>query len=565
MRQVTVALAVAVAICVSCGAGDGRVEANDATLRITTTGAGLVRGMGADCRGTCSPAFAKSTTIHFEAVPDSGAMFSGWSGACTGTSACEFTIDADAAVTATFVPQPAPPPGSFHLNVSVQGEGRAVSVPAGIDCTTSCSDCTSTCSATFTDGTNVSLTATSAAGSKFGGWSGACGGADTCSVTIRGGDVQVGAAFLLLPFTVSANATGPGQITGAGMKCGNGDTGCSASVVPGTVITLTATAAPAARFMGWSGACTGNAPTCQLAPQSDAAVSASFEYELQTLLANDGHSGGALALNSSSVFFGRWLPEGSGVWSVPKMGGAPKLVAAGIPYFIVADDSFVYWADNVGIYSAPVQGGSGALLATGPIGKMALDENGALYWTAVASYGDSGALHRMQDRVDAIIASGQHENGGVAVDADYAYFTCTAWDGTDRAVRRVPKKGGSVETLITPMTVPRTVRVDFNNVYYQDDSAGMWALSKSGGTPRLLSAMNGSTGWTPGEFDVNDSIAWWFWVSLTGGPDGLFRAKSDGTAFTAVDTSSDNNWFGPRVDDTAVYYFHGGALLRRLK
>ncbi len=60
-------------------------------------------------------------------------------------------------------------------------------------------------------------------------------------------------------------------------------------------------------------------------------------------------------------------------------------------------------------------------------------------------------------------------------------------------------------------------------------------------------------------------VVWWIWGDGTNRPKGLFRALADGTGFTGVDTGSDFNWFGPRVDDTAVYYFHAGALLKRLK
>lgn len=554
MRGVTVGIAVAVCV-VSCGGAgpSGSTEPGAVTLHITTTGAGLVRGAGGDCRGSCSPTVTKGAKVRLEAVPDSGAIFSGWSGPCSGTSACELTPNADATIAATFAPQP---PNSFRLSVTVQGQGRIVSSPPGIDCSAA------TCTGTFTDGTTVSLVATSAAGSKFAGWSGACGGADACSVTVRA-DAQVGAAFELLPVTVSANVSGPGQVTGAGMTCGNGGAACSAQVAPGTVVTLAAAAVPAARFMGWGGACSGNAATCQVTVQSDTSLNATFEYELQTLVANDGRNFTGLALNSSSVFFGRWSFEGNGIWTVPKKGGAPKLVASGIPYNIVADDSFVYWTDGSGIYSAPVEGGPASFLAGSySIGRLALDEAGALYWI---DPNGSGAVHRMQDRIDAVIASGQHENGGIAVDATDAYFTCGMWDGTDRAIRRVPKKGGSVETLVTPVPVPAPyLRVDSSNVYFEDFSSGVWVQSKSGGLPRRLSTLNGP-GWATAEFDVNDFVVWWFWIGSPTNADGLFRANANGTGFTAVDTSADSAWAGPRVDDTAVYYFHAGALLRRLK
>jgi hypothetical protein len=56
-----------------------------------------------------------------------------------------------------------------------------------------------------------------------------------------------------------------------------------------------------------------------------------------------------------------------------------------------------------------------------------------------------------------------------------------------------------------------------------------------------------------------------YWNWLGGAPYGIFRANADGTGFAAVDTSSDSSWNGLRVDDTALYYAHSGAIIRRLK
>ena len=147
---------------------------------------------------------------------------------------------------------------------------------------------------------------------------------------------------------------------------------------PGTAVTLTATASASARFVAWGGACSGSAGTCQLAPQADTSVTATFEPAAQTLVANDGTMQFELALNSTKVFFARFMSDGPSIWSVPKSGGTPSRVASGASNFIVADDSFVYWTDGFGIFSAPVEGGVASLLATGHIGRMALDEVGAL-------------------------------------------------------------------------------------------------------------------------------------------------------------------------------------------
>jgi phospholipase C len=57
------------------------------------------------------------------------------------------------------------------------GTGTVTSTPAGINCP-------QTCTASFPSGTAVVLTATAASGSTFEGWSGACTGKGTCSLTL---------------------------------------------------------------------------------------------------------------------------------------------------------------------------------------------------------------------------------------------------------------------------------------------------------------------------------------------------------------------------------------------
>src|SRR5205085_6072085 len=93
MRRIAVfALSLLVAACGS-NSNDSNQNKNpqQATLRITTSGGGLVRGAGTDCRSSCSAQYVVGTQVHLVAVPDAGATFSGWAGACKGTGNCDLT------------------------------------------------------------------------------------------------------------------------------------------------------------------------------------------------------------------------------------------------------------------------------------------------------------------------------------------------------------------------------------------------------------------------------------------------------------------------------------------
>ena len=78
------------------------------------------------------------------------------------------------------------------------GSGTVTSSPAGIACLTGSAP---GCSAGFTGGSQVTLSATVSNGSVFGGWSGACSGTGSCLVTMDGAKT-VSAAFNLKPATV---------------------------------------------------------------------------------------------------------------------------------------------------------------------------------------------------------------------------------------------------------------------------------------------------------------------------------------------------------------------------
>ena len=94
------------------------------------------------------------------------------------------TVLAEAAITVT---EGAPAPTTYAVTVAVSGSGMVTSAPAGITCGTDCAE-------SYASGMVVTLTAAPKKGWKFVGWTGACGGTGTCSVTL-GADSMVEAAF----------------------------------------------------------------------------------------------------------------------------------------------------------------------------------------------------------------------------------------------------------------------------------------------------------------------------------------------------------------------------------
>jgi len=376
---------------------------------------------------------------------------------------------------------------------------------------------------------------------------------------------------------LTAAVIGPGTVTGAGLDCGESATKCDETVQGGSTVTLTASAGGGTRFTGWGGACSSPSSTCMLTLQSDTKVTAEFQSEVLALAPNDGTNATVIALNSTHLFWPRFTNGSSGIWAIPKKGGDAVRVATGYAYAIVADDAYLYWTDASNLYSTPVGGGQVAVLFTGnSIGRLALDELGALYWTTGASYSgaNNGSVHRMQDRADTVLAKGQNPLGALAVDASHVYFTDSGSDGG--GIRRVPRQGGAVERVLYCGSgcSPQAVRLDPQNVYFRLSYNGtsstnghVQVMSKSDFKVRVLSSDNGNGAYYSGvEVEVNASVAYWNWTAGSS-PYGIFRVNADGTGFHAVDTSTDGGWawLGLRVDDVGLYYWHSGAVIRRLK
>ena len=241
------------------------------TLAIAKTGAGTgtvtSNPAGIQCGGDCTEPYARGTAVVLTATPNAGSTFAGWSGACSGSGTCTVTLNDDASVTASFALATAT---LFRLDVAKAGTGTGTvtSSPAGINCGADCTE-------DYANGTPVTLTATADAGSVFAGWSGACSGTGTCSVTMSQAR-SVTATFNLQVFTLSVAVAGAGSGTvtssPAGINCG---ADCTEDYASGTPVTLTATPDAGSVFSGWGGACSGTG-TCSVSMTQARSVTATF-------------------------------------------------------------------------------------------------------------------------------------------------------------------------------------------------------------------------------------------------------------------------------------------------
>lgn len=154
-----------------------------------------------------------------------------------------------------------PPPAE----VSVDGPGQVVS--AGLICRTRCNVSAAT-----------ALEAIADEGARFLGWEGACTGDDAC--TVRPGD-SVTARFVANP-VLRLRIVGDGTVRASdGRECGDD---CTWSLP--TPVTLTATANLGAAFMGFSGACNGEAP-CNASGGEVTALFATLQ-EVRVEISGDG-------------------------------------------------------------------------------------------------------------------------------------------------------------------------------------------------------------------------------------------------------------------------------------
>ena len=213
--------------------------------------------------GSINPAggtYPHGTVVTLTVTTNAGYQFSGWSGACSGTNACNVTMDAAKSVTATFTLL------QHALTVTSSPAAGGSINPAG---------------GTYPHGTVVTLTVTTNAGYQFSGWSGACSGTNACNVTMDAAK-SVTATFTLLQYalTVTSSPAAGGSISPAG-----------GTYPHGTVVTLTVTPNAGYQFSGWSGACSGT-NACNVTMDAAKSVTANFTLQQYALTVTSAPAAG---------------------------------------------------------------------------------------------------------------------------------------------------------------------------------------------------------------------------------------------------------------------------------
>jgi Divergent InlB B-repeat domain len=200
----------------------GALQGPKELLTVTKSGSGTGTVTsdigGVNCGSACSGEFEEGEEVTLSAAADANSEFKGWSGACTGLGTCTGTMAEAETVNAEFVLK-APTTFALSITKSGSGAGTVTSTPPGIDCG-------GACSSQFSSSSSVTLTATAAGGSQFKGWSGACTGIGSCTVSMSAAQ-SLNAEFDSVPSGGGGPGPGPG---GPALTCATDPALCPASI-----------------------------------------------------------------------------------------------------------------------------------------------------------------------------------------------------------------------------------------------------------------------------------------------------------------------------------------------
>jgi hypothetical protein len=238
---------------------------------------------GIECSGDCAYEYPADSLLSLSAEPSNGSLFAGWEGQPDCADG-EILMDSGRSCVARFI-------GGYRLDILLAGDGsgRVTSSPAGIDCG-------ETCSSGFERDTQVVLNLMPDPGSNFLGLSGDC----DSNWFVMDADKSCTATFELYRNSLYVSRQGNGRVVSEpeGIDCGSD---CSEDYLSDASVTLTAIPDPGESFQGWSGACTGTDPTCELQMTEWRSVSATFTVTPRLTVTKTGTGSGTVASTPAGI------------------------------------------------------------------------------------------------------------------------------------------------------------------------------------------------------------------------------------------------------------------------
>ena len=202
------------------------------------------------------------TMIQLTAEAADGWHFKNWDGDLSGSeNPTTITVDQNKTVTAVFEETPVE---QFTLTVQTEGQGSVTKSPD---------------QGTYTDGTQVTLTANPASGWSFKQWQGDLSGSTNPATITVDKDKSITAVFEEIPpeeFSLSVQTTGQGSVTK------NPD---QSTYTDGTQVTLTANPASGWSFKQWQGDLSGSTNPATITIDKNKSVTAVFEEDAAATLA----------------------------------------------------------------------------------------------------------------------------------------------------------------------------------------------------------------------------------------------------------------------------------------